>query len=293
MPRPGLPRAFRPAILPRMDTTLAKLKKAIDAKRDLAIALQRDLTAIPALGPENDGTGEKDKAHKLVEWLPRLGLPEPKGYPVARPPRARRQAAQPRRDDPREGEGLARSGSCPTSTSCRRASAGSGRPTRTRLVVDGDRIIGPGRGGQPAGPGRLGDRRGVPARARPRPARTVRLLFVADEETGSEHGVQHVLTAAPRAFHRRRTPRWYPTTAHPTARRSRSPRRHPLAEVHHEGKAVPRLHAPEGRERFRRGLAAGGPPRRAAPRLSRGRTRCSIPRFPRSPPRRRKRTCPT
>jgi succinyl-diaminopimelate desuccinylase len=182
-----------------MDTTLAKLKKAIDARRDLAIEIQRDLTAIPALGPQNDGTGEKDKAHKLVEWLSRLGLPEPKGYPSP---------------DPRVPAGkrpnlvVTIPGSTKDRTFWIMSHLDIVPPGERKLwssdpytlVVDGDRIV--GRGVEDNQQGLVAS---VIAAAALRemgitPARTVRLLFVADEETGSEHGVQHVLAAAPELF---------------------------------------------------------------------------------------------
>lgn len=41
----------------------------IDGQRDLVIELQRGMTAIPALGPENEGNGEIDKAAYLSRWL--------------------------------------------------------------------------------------------------------------------------------------------------------------------------------------------------------------------------------
>jgi succinyl-diaminopimelate desuccinylase len=68
------------------------------------------------------------------------------------------------------------------------------------LVVDGDRLV--GRGVEDNQQGLVAS---VIAAAALRelglaPARTVRLLFVADEETGSRYGVQHVLAAAPHLF---------------------------------------------------------------------------------------------
>jgi succinyl-diaminopimelate desuccinylase len=53
-----------------LDTVLSFL----DAGRDEIIALQRRLTAIPALGPLNSGDGERAKADDLVRYLRGLGL---------------------------------------------------------------------------------------------------------------------------------------------------------------------------------------------------------------------------
>ncbi len=49
------------------------LRKRVEEKRDLAIDLQRELTAVPALAPQNGGTGEAEKARVLSRWITRLG----------------------------------------------------------------------------------------------------------------------------------------------------------------------------------------------------------------------------
>ncbi|HEY9595721.1 MAG TPA: M20 family metallo-hydrolase, partial [Spirochaetia bacterium] len=71
-----------------MDTQ-EKLRTAIAAKRDLIIDLQRDLTAVPALSPQNGGTGEWEKAEVLSGWLAKLGLGPVETHPSpdARVPR--------------------------------------------------------------------------------------------------------------------------------------------------------------------------------------------------------------
>jgi len=185
--------------MPRMETTTARLKRAIDAKRDLAIELQRDLTAIPALAPENDGTGEKEKAHKLAEWLARIGLPEPLGIPApdARVPGGKRPnlvVTLPGRSSDRSLWIMSHLDIVPPGE----AKLWSSDPYR--LVVDGDRLV--GRGVEDNQQGLVAS---VLAAAALRelaiePAVTARLLFVSDEETGSRYGVQHVLAAAPHLF---------------------------------------------------------------------------------------------
>jgi succinyl-diaminopimelate desuccinylase len=185
--------------MPRMDTTTARLRQAIDAKRDLAVALQRDLTAIPALAPQNDGTGEKDKAHKLVEWLAKLGLPEPLGVPAPDP----RVPAGKRPNLVVTIPGKAKDRTFWIMSHLDIVPPGE-RTLWTSdpyaLVVDGDRIV--GRGVEDNQQGLVAS---VIAAVALRelglePAFTVRLLFVADEETGSAHGVQHVIAAAPHLF---------------------------------------------------------------------------------------------
>jgi succinyl-diaminopimelate desuccinylase len=49
------------------------------------IELQRDLTAVPALGPENGGTGEAEKARVLARWVEKLGLGPCENHPAPDP----------------------------------------------------------------------------------------------------------------------------------------------------------------------------------------------------------------
>jgi succinyl-diaminopimelate desuccinylase len=51
-----------------------KIKKRIDSYRDEMIRLQMELTAIPALSPENGGDGESKKAEYLIAFLERAGF---------------------------------------------------------------------------------------------------------------------------------------------------------------------------------------------------------------------------
>ncbi len=48
--------------------------KKIDANRDNMISLQKDLTSIPAIAPQNKGTGEWEKAQLLIDRLNTLGI---------------------------------------------------------------------------------------------------------------------------------------------------------------------------------------------------------------------------
>jgi succinyl-diaminopimelate desuccinylase len=52
------------------------VSRKIDTYRDEAIELQKNLTAIPALGPENGGEGELKKADFLLRYLKGLGIQE-------------------------------------------------------------------------------------------------------------------------------------------------------------------------------------------------------------------------
>ena len=71
---------------------LQSLRTRMTEKRSQMIELQRDLTAIPALGPQNGGTGEWEKAAVLERWLMRLGLGPCASHPApdSRVPRGSR-----------------------------------------------------------------------------------------------------------------------------------------------------------------------------------------------------------
>ena len=52
-----------------MKVDFDRVRKRIEGYRDEMISLQADLTAIPALGPENGGEGEREKAERLRHYL--------------------------------------------------------------------------------------------------------------------------------------------------------------------------------------------------------------------------------
>lgn len=53
---------------------LAAINRHLEASAQTIIDLQRDLVAIPALGPMNGGPGEKDKSDFLKAWMRKLGF---------------------------------------------------------------------------------------------------------------------------------------------------------------------------------------------------------------------------
>ena len=59
---------------------LAKMTKAIDGYRDAIIELQTELCKRPALGPDNDGDGEVEKAEFLKGYLKSIGITEIEQY---------------------------------------------------------------------------------------------------------------------------------------------------------------------------------------------------------------------
>lgn len=53
-----------------------ELFQYIDSQRELLLTLQRGMTAIPAIGPDNEGTGEAEKAGFIKKQLAELGFME-------------------------------------------------------------------------------------------------------------------------------------------------------------------------------------------------------------------------
>jgi succinyl-diaminopimelate desuccinylase len=171
------------------------LRKAIAEKRDLIIDLQRALTAVPALGPQNGGTGEWEKAEVLVGWLKKLGLGPCDMHPAPDP-------RVPRGDRPNIVVTLP--GAASDSTFWIMTHLDIVPPGEKALwesdpytlTVKGDRLI--GRGVEDNQQGLVAS---VVAAVCVQelgltPARTTRLLFVADEETGSDLGVQYLAAHA-------------------------------------------------------------------------------------------------
>jgi len=54
--------------------TQSSILQSLDAQGETVVALQRELVARPALGPDNDGSGEGDKAAFLLQALKNLGI---------------------------------------------------------------------------------------------------------------------------------------------------------------------------------------------------------------------------
>ena len=170
------------------------LKKKIASKRDQMIELQRALTAAPALGPQNGGEGEWKKAEILIEWLERLGLGPCELHPAP-------DARVPRGDRPNivvTIPGGAEPGTFWIMTHMDIVPPGEARLWESdpyTMVVKGNRLIGRGVEDNQQSLVASVFAAACVRELGLRPRRTVRLLFVSDEETGSAQGVQHVLGA--------------------------------------------------------------------------------------------------
>ena len=181
-----------------MDTR-ETLRKLVDGKRDQIIELQKDLTAVPALAPQNGGTGESEKARVLAGWLSRLGLGTAESLPVSDPrvpggERPNLLLTMPGRSSERSFWIMSHMDVVPPGE----LSLWESDPYT--LVVKGDRLI--GRGVEDNQQGLVSSVIAALCvkEAGLVPPRPVKLLFVADEECGSEFGIQ-ALVKRPGLFH--------------------------------------------------------------------------------------------
>lgn len=168
------------------------LRTRIEEKRDQVIEMQRDLTAVPALAPQNGGTGEWEKAQVVARWLARLGLGSCESLPAPdlRVPKGERPnllLTIPGRVTDRSFWIMSHMDIVPPGE----LSLWESDPYS--LVVKGDRLI--GRGVEDNQQGLVSSIIAAQCvkEAGLVPSRTVRLLFVADEETGSDLGIQYLV----------------------------------------------------------------------------------------------------
>ncbi len=168
---------------------------SLDSFRDRIIHIQRELTRRPALGPENNGTGETEKAAWLVDFMKGIGLSEIREHPCS---------------DDRVPTGFRPNISAKVPGKDRRTLWLIGHmdvvPVGDRslwktdpfeLAVDGDYVIGRGveDNQQAIVTGLVAAEALLKAGAVP--DLSLGLLFVADEETGMVKGLPHVLESAP------------------------------------------------------------------------------------------------
>lgn len=170
----------------------ARIEQYIEGSRDLAVELQRELTRRPALSPESGGVGELDKVNYLEGWLRAQGITQLERHdaPDSRVPSGIRPnlvATIPGKRDDKRLWIMSHTDVVPPGE---RALWNSDPWT----VVDaGDRLI--GRGVEDNQQGLVSSvlaalslvQQGIV------PPHTVKLLFVADEEMGSEYGIQWLL----------------------------------------------------------------------------------------------------
>jgi succinyl-diaminopimelate desuccinylase len=177
---------------------MKQLVKTIDAYRDDVIELQTDLCRLPALGPTSDGIGEVDKAAFLKKYLESLGLTvDQYDSPDDRVPcgyRPNLVAMLPGEEDGPTLWLMTHTDVVPPGD----LGLWTGDPWTVR--VEGDRLI--GRGVEDNQGGLVASVMAVKAflQCGITPARPIGLLFVADEETGSVHGLQFLMDNHPHLF---------------------------------------------------------------------------------------------
>lgn len=177
---------------------LTEVLNRLESGRDAVIRWQREMTARPALGPENGGVGEKDKAAWLEDELKRLAFESVRRHdsPDDRVPCGFRPNISARIPGKTE------------KTLWTIAHMDVVPPGEERLWdappyelrVDGDLIYGRGveDNQQAIASAMLAGEALLASGARP--DLSFGLLLVADEETGMTHGLPHVLATAPELF---------------------------------------------------------------------------------------------
>ncbi|HUW40105.1 MAG TPA: M20 family metallo-hydrolase [Rectinemataceae bacterium] len=167
--------------------------KHIEGSTAGIVELESLLTAIPAIAPESGGDGEMKKAEALVAWLAKKGISRIERYDA---PDARVSA-----------------GKRPNLVATIEGESDRGRVwlmSHLDVVPEGDRSMWKsdpftvvrkddtliGRGVEDNQQGLVSSVFAALAfiENKIKPKRTIKLLFVADEEVGSKYGIQHVLT---------------------------------------------------------------------------------------------------
>jgi succinyl-diaminopimelate desuccinylase len=177
---------------------LDKVIGGIDKYRDEAIELETRLSAIPALGPENGGEGEAEKAEYLKKYLGKLGL-EVREYNA--PDKRVASGYRPNLVAVLEGRRkspvlwiMSHTDVVPPGD----LSKWTGDPWKVRVV--GDKLI--GRGVEDNQQGIVSSILAVKAfkDAGVTPEIPIGLVLVADEETGSHFGINYVLEKHKKIF---------------------------------------------------------------------------------------------
>ncbi len=175
-----------------MERVLSELMAKIDSYREEVIDFETQLTKIPALGPENGGDGERDKAEYLKTWLNQYLRPD--------------DLQEYRAPDARVSYGYRPNIVATFQGNSRRTvwimthldvvppgdlSKWTGDPWTVR-VVDGKLI---GRGVEDNQQGLASSVFAVKAYRDLNiiPQHNIGLVFVSDEETGSKYGIQYLL----------------------------------------------------------------------------------------------------
>lgn len=164
----------------------------IENQKDLVIEIQKGLTSHPAMGPDNGGTGETEKFLFLKEYLSSWGFDSIKEFfaPDTRVPTGNRPSLL------AEITGKDTTKSLWIITHLDVVPPGNEELWKTppfEAVVKGDNIY--GRGTEDNQQGTVSSLVAAKAllQGKIKPAINIKLLFVADEEVGSDYGVKWLL----------------------------------------------------------------------------------------------------
>lgn len=173
-------------------TDKEKVFAAIDGSEKGIVELETLLSAIPAFAPESGGVGELEKVEALEKWLKAHGIAQLERFdsPDPRVPSGKRPnlvATIPGKADDRRLWIMAHTDVVPE------GDRSMWKSDPFKVVYENGRVI--GRGVEDNQQGLVGSvfaalallGNGIV------PAHTVKLLFVADEEVGSVHGIQYLL----------------------------------------------------------------------------------------------------
>jgi succinyl-diaminopimelate desuccinylase len=178
---------------------LGKILKHIGRQQKSVVELQRDLVAIPAIGPDNGGTGERAKADFVLKYLAGLGISDVRVYeaPDPRVPAGHRPsiaAVIPGQDASRTFWVISHLDVVPA------GDLALWQSDPFSLVVNGDTLV--GRGVEDNHQGLVSSILVAKALKELSLAPPVNygLLLVADEENGSKYGLEYLLRQHPEIF---------------------------------------------------------------------------------------------
>lgn len=168
------------------------IQEWITQQRGEMIELQRGLTALPALAPENGGEGESRKAAFLSSWLRERGFPKVEEYfiPDDRVPSGNRPLVVTELAGKEEGPAVW------VMTHLDIV------PPGEMTLWEGDPYVVREEGGRIYGRGVEDNQQGMVAsifalyallKEGITPQKSIKLLFVPDEEVGSKYGIQYIL----------------------------------------------------------------------------------------------------
>lgn len=180
-------------------TDKEKAFAAIDASEMAIVELETLLSAIPAFAPESGGVGELEKVETLEKWLRAHGIDRLERFdsPDSRVPSGKRPnlvATIPGKKDDSRLWIMAHTDVVPE------GERAMWKSDPFKVVYENGRLV--GRGVEDDQQGLVGSVFAALALLKNgmAPEHTVKLLFVADEEVGSTHGIQFLLDKHPELF---------------------------------------------------------------------------------------------